>query len=151
MADSYWFLSGNRRDIQLFITLIRHHHFINPKTGGSDQWLFLPSPSLPVSAMNGKFTLPQMHTNMEAKGGQPQDSVRDEIPPDLCVKMLCLLLSYSLSPFPLALVLYYHSCQIFQKAMFTLRLHNILFQHLYRNVHICNSHFAGCEMSNWDL
>ncbi|KAL1247770.1 hypothetical protein QQF64_023146 [Cirrhinus molitorella] len=74
MGDSYWFLAGNRRDIQLFITLIRHHQFINPKTGGSDQWLLLLSPSSPLSAMNGKFTLSQMHTNMEAAARQPRVS-----------------------------------------------------------------------------
>lgn len=44
MGDSYWFLAGNRRDIQLFITLIHHHQFINPK----DQWLLFPSPLSPL-------------------------------------------------------------------------------------------------------
>lgn len=88
MGDSYWFLSGNRRDIQLFITLIRHHQFINPKTGGSDQWLFLTRPLLPLFAMNGKFTAPQMRTNMEAEVCQPPDSVSYKVPQDLNVRVL---------------------------------------------------------------
>lgn len=83
---------GNKRDIQLFITLIHHHQFINPKTMGSVHWLFLPRPLLPLSAMNGKFTVPQMRTNMEAEVCQPPDNVSDKAPQDLNAKILTLAL-----------------------------------------------------------